>query len=135
MRPPHPPARSLVAVGIPALVVTLGVGGMLVTVPRRDGPLVAPSAISVEFELAPGQAGTWGIVLPTNPTLSSITIESAEAVDARGVEVVGMLVNDPARDGGISSLDVYPPPGVHGRASWRVPCCRRSAPMLPIASS
>jgi hypothetical protein len=104
-----------VAVGIPALVVTLGVGGVLVTAPRRDGPLVAPSAISVEFELAAGRAGTWGVVLPANPTASSITIESIELVDARGLELIGMLISDPDRDGGIGTLDVYPPPGIHAR--------------------
>jgi hypothetical protein len=116
MRPPHPHRRSLVAVGVPALVVTLGVGGVLVTAPRTDGPLVAPSAVTVEFELAIGRAGTWGIILPTNPTMSDITIESIEAVDARGLQIVGMLINDPERDGGIGSLDVYPPLGVLARA-------------------
>ena len=114
MRPSHPHARSLVAVGIPALVVTLGVGGALVMAPRRDGPLVATSTLSVEFELPPGRAGTWGIVLPTNPTLSDITIQAVETVDARGVHVVGMLVNDPEQNGGVGTLDVYPPPGVRG---------------------
>lgn len=115
MRTPHHHRRSLVAVGIPALVVTLGVGGVLITAPRRDGPLVGASAIRVEFELAIGSSGTWGVILPTNPTISPITIESIEAVDARDLAVVGMVINDPQRDGGIGTLDVFPPPGADGR--------------------
>jgi hypothetical protein len=116
MAPTHPHRRALIAVGVPALVVTLGVGGVLVSGPRTDGPLTATSAITVEFTLATGRVGTWGVVLPTNPTISLIRIESIEAVHARGVAIVGMMINDPERDGGIGTHDVFPPPGVHGRA-------------------
>jgi hypothetical protein len=112
MHQPDPPRRSLIAVGVPALVVTLGVGGVLVTAPSADGPLVAVSAITVEFQLATGQPGTWGVALPPNPTLSPITIESIEAVGTRGIRIVGMLISDPKLDGGIGTLDAYPPPGV-----------------------
>jgi hypothetical protein len=112
MQARHASSRALIAVGAPALVVTLGVGGVLVTAPRTDGPLIASSAISVEFALARSRTGTWGVVLPTNPTSSVITIEGIEALDARGIEIVGMLINDPARDGGIGTLDAFPPPGM-----------------------
>jgi hypothetical protein len=108
--------RSLVAVGVPALVVTLGVGGILVSAPRTDGPLVAGSSIAVEFPLRRGQTGTWGTVLPANPTASSILIESIVAVDPRGLDIVAILVNDPERDGGVGTLDAFPPPGSRGRA-------------------
>jgi hypothetical protein len=106
-----------VAVGIPALVVTLGVGGILVSTPRSDGPLASGSSLAVEFPLRPGQTGTWGTVLPANPTASSIVIESIDAVDPRGLEIVAILVNDPVQDGGVGTLDAFPPPGTHTRAA------------------
>jgi hypothetical protein len=112
MRARHPSSRALIAVGAPALVVTLGVGGVLVTAPRSDGPLIASSAISVEFALARSRTGTWGVVLPTNPTSSVITLVGIEALGVRGIEVVGMLINDPTRAGGIGALDVFPPPAM-----------------------
>ena len=126
--------RSLVAVGVPALVVTLGVGGVLVGAPRVGGPLEAASAVAVEFPLREGQTGTWGVVLPSNPTVSRITIEAIEAMDGHGLEVVAILLNDPERDGGIGSLDAFPPPGIHARAAdgARLPPVGSASPYLQV---
>jgi hypothetical protein len=134
--PDSPPARyrSLVTVGVPALVVTLGVGGILVSAPRTDGPLAEGSSVAVDFPLRRGQTGTWGTVLPANPTPTSVMIESINAVDPRGLEIVGVLVNDPQRDGGVGTLDVFPPPGSLGRAveGARVAPSGAEAPYLQV---
>jgi hypothetical protein len=126
--------RSLVAVGIPALVVTLGVGGILVSLPRTGGPLAAGASVEVEFPLSPGRTGTWGMVLAANPTRSSLVIESIDAVDPRGLEVAAIFVNDPERDGGVGTLDAFPPPGSHVRPveGSLLPASGGEAPFLQV---
>lgn len=109
-----PTGRRFLAPGAAAiLLVVLGVVVILELSSRADGPLAMDGHVKVEFPLQNDQTGTWGMVLPTNPTISDITIDSIEAVNPQGIEIVGMFVNNPDVDGGVGSDDVFPPARIH----------------------
>jgi hypothetical protein len=106
----------VIATGIVA-ILALGavVGSEIGWWKLRPGPLadVGISPIDVDFPLGDGVAGTWGNVLPTNPTVEEMTIEAIELVGVRGVTILGMGVNDPTSEGGIGTAYEYPPPDVN----------------------
>lgn len=109
----------MIAAGFVAVLAIAITTGLATTWWRPPpGPLgdVGLSPISVEFPLAVGQVGTWGNVLPTNPTLEDITIEHIELVGMEGVTVVGMGVNDPSVAGGVGTAYGYPPESVETTA-------------------
>ncbi len=88
-----------------------GIALFALTTPSTDGPIQAREEIEIEMPLPSGESGTWGMVLPTNPTSSPIVIESIEAVDPVGLTIIGIVVNDPDVDGGIGTALGYPPDG------------------------
>jgi hypothetical protein len=50
--------------------------------------------------------------LPPNDSAAPIDIESVELVDVEGLDVIGILANDPDRDGSIGLGYGFPPDGV-----------------------
>ena len=100
-------------VAIAGLLVlgVFGVASLAFVSWSSDGPLEAMDRISIEQPLPSGETGTWGMVLPMNPTQSPITIESIDAVNPQGIEVIGIVVNDPDVDGGVGTALGFPPAG------------------------
>jgi hypothetical protein len=92
-------------------IMLVAVGELSGQAYRGDGPLVQEQTWAIEFPLAPGQSGTWGVSLPRNTTSSAITIESVDLLNPAGLEIVGIGVNDPAVDGGIGTAYGFPPAG------------------------
>jgi hypothetical protein len=93
-----------------------GIALFLLLKPSTDGPIQAREEIEIEMPLPSGESGTWGMVLPTNPTSSPIVIESIEAVGPAGLTILGIVVNDPDVDGGIGTALGYPPEGATMRS-------------------
>jgi hypothetical protein len=108
------PLRRVLEVGLPAVVLVVILATVAGTVQnaRTDGPLRASSPVSVEFPLRPGQPATWGMTLPTNPTIADIRVESVEPVGVDGLKVLGVLVSHPARDGSLVNALGFPPHGI-----------------------
>lgn len=52
--------------------------------------------IGVEFGLREGQAATWGVILPPSRVADELQIESVRPMAITGLEVLGVVVNDPA---------------------------------------
>lgn len=88
---------------------------------HQTGPLDAAiqhtSHVTLRFPLADGEALTWGMDLPRNPTSTEVTLEAIEPVGARGVEVIGTAASYPVlRPNGmcvsIGLVTGFPPAGV-----------------------
>lgn len=102
----------LVVVAATALVVANAVRG-----PQQDGPLQAVNRARVGTSLAPGEALTWGVTLPFNPTDAEIELRGFETIAVRGVEVIDTRVAYPVHqpDGTCLSIGLhkgFPPPGI-----------------------
>jgi hypothetical protein len=103
-------AIALVALG--ALAVAVIVAGAPPSF-RTDGPLTTLSEDSVEFSVADAnQTWTWGMVLPANPTISDIVLDSITPVGVSGLDILGVSISHPSIDGSIVNAKDYPPPGV-----------------------
>lgn len=86
-------------------------GGPLETAVQRT------SHITARFPLPDGEALTWGMDLPRNPTSTEVTLEAIEPVGARGVEIIGTAASYPVlRPNGvcvsIGLVTGFPPAGV-----------------------
>jgi hypothetical protein len=108
-------AGLLVAFAVTALVATNALRG-----PRQDGPLQNRSRFNASIGLVENQVLTWGIDLPGNPTDTDIKIRSIEPVGARGIEVLGVVLDYPRLRDGVcwstgSHTDAFPPVGVSTR--------------------
>ena len=53
------------------------------------------SQVTLRYPIGDGEALTWGMALPRNPTLTEMTIWSVEPVGIHGVEVLGVLLSYP----------------------------------------
>lgn len=96
--------------------------------PRQDGPLQLPlgTRVTARFPLPSDEVLTWGMDLPWDPSNrlpEDIRIESIEPVGARGLEVLGLVLNNAVLrpDGtclsyGIRTGRAFPPPEVPTRA-------------------
>ena len=64
--------------------------------PRHDGPLTRNSTFNVSFPLAGDEVFVWGTNLPWNgdPAVGDIRIDSIEPVGTRGLEVLGLVLNN-----------------------------------------
>ncbi len=112
--------RSVLSIAVAALTILAAIIVLAILITARPpvGPLgqVRIDAISVDFPLPSGQVGTWGNVLPVNPTLEEIKIQEIELVGVSGLEIEGVSISDPDRDGGIGTAYGYPPPGISVKA-------------------
>lgn len=103
----------LVLVGAAAIVVA----ALLFTLTiargsRTDGPLQPPDRTGVEFPLPAGQPATWGMTLPTNPTMEDIQILAVEPQGLDGLDLLGIQINDPAVEGSIVNALGFLPDGM-----------------------
>ena len=101
---------SGLAVVVAAVVIGLAVskGG-----PEPGGPLPSGQAILVEYPLPVGATGTWGTVLPKNPTGEPIELESVTPIGVTGsVIIVDVVASYPDRDGSaVGTQNAFPPKG------------------------
>jgi hypothetical protein len=93
--------------------------------PRQDGPLKTNSIFGVSYPLADDEVFIWGTNLPWygDAAVGDIRIDSIEPVGARGIEVLGLVLNNsvPQPDGvclsyGNRVAAGFPPPDVPTRA-------------------
>jgi hypothetical protein len=107
--------RSALIAGSIATVVLIGALLILANIvggaPSR-GPLQIVNSISVTSPMAAGQVGTWGEILPHNPTGAPITIRSIEPINPRGIDILGIGTNNPDVEGGEGFTRVFPPSGM-----------------------
>lgn len=104
-------SRAVASIALLAIAASLVAGWLLLRSGSREGPLAAnANQIDVEWDLAPGQTGTWGTLLPANPTSSDISITSVEPTTIQGVEVVGVVLCDATATGGcVGTAMGFPP--------------------------
>lgn len=63
--------------------------------PRKDGPLQSTNdRMNIKAPLATEQILVWGKDLPWDPAVGDIRIESIEPVGTRGLEVLGLVLNN-----------------------------------------
>ena len=111
---------ALLAVAVIGVVAANALRG-----PRQDGPLKTNGSFSVSYPLADDEVFIWGTDLPwyADPAVGDIRIDSIEPVGVRGLEVLGLVLNNSVRqsDGsclsyGNRSAATFPPPEVPTRA-------------------
>jgi hypothetical protein len=106
-------SRRSLAVGLPLLALAGIVAGALTAAGARrsDGPLRSSSTNSVEFAVADDTVVSWGMVLPRNPTMGDIRIDSIEPATIDGLEVLGIRVNQvgPNGEGSVTNALGFPP--------------------------
>lgn len=98
-------AASVISALLITLVFAIAFGS------RPPGPWTSNAEFTVTLPLATGTTATWGTVIPENPTQQTITVEAIEPVNAHGLQIVGIGVDDPAIDGGIGTAEGFPPAG------------------------
>jgi hypothetical protein len=103
---------ALLALPIAVFVVASLVAASTIFAYRTGGPLASSSTVELEWGLAPGEDGTWGMDLPANPTASDIRIDSVEPVAVSGLDVLGVLVSTPAEGESLVNALGFPPDGV-----------------------
>jgi hypothetical protein len=84
-------AALLLSVALIAVVAANALRG-----PRQNGPLRTNSTFNVSFPLADNEVFVWGTNLPWDgdPAVGDIRIDSIEPVGTRGVEVLGLVLNN-----------------------------------------
>jgi len=109
----HMTRRRVLAVGLGALaLVAAGVAatGVLFGY-RQGGPLAVSDAAGVVWRAQAGEAFTWAMPLPDNPTTSVIVVESIAPIGTSELEVVGVLASTQGCE--VSSISLgYPPADV-----------------------
>jgi hypothetical protein len=92
--------------------------------PRQDGPLQTNSRVNIKFPLADDEVFVWGMDLPFygDPSVGDIQIDSIEPVGTRGLEMLGLVLNNAVlqADGvclsyGTRTVARFPPPEVPTR--------------------
>jgi hypothetical protein len=87
--------RVLIVALVLVFTATLAVAVNALRGPRQDGPLKGTdSRMNIKAPLAAEQILVWGKDLPWDPAVGDIRIESIEPVGTRGLEVVGLVVNN-----------------------------------------
>jgi hypothetical protein len=81
---------------------------------RTDGPLQpVPNTIDLDWSLAPGVVGTWGVYLPVNTTGQDVTIVTVTPKLVTGIEVQGEVLCDlVATHGCVGSALGFPPKSI-----------------------
>jgi hypothetical protein len=112
-------SRRVLAGGLlVALAAIAVVGASSLRGLRQDGPVQTNSRVNVTYPLA-DEVFVWGTALPLNPTQTDARITSIEPVGARGLGILGVVVDFPVRrpDGtclmyGVRPAPSFPPPGI-----------------------
>jgi hypothetical protein len=108
-----------------AIAVTVIAGANALRSPRQDGPLKTNSVFGVSYPLADDEVFIWGTNLPWygDAAVGDIRIDSIEPVGTRGIEVLGLVLNNSVLqpDGiclayGNRVAASFPPPDVPTRA-------------------
>ena len=116
--------RVLISVFALVFAATVVVAVNALRGPRQDGPLqTTNSRFNVRAPLAPEQILVWGRDLPWDPAVGDIRIASIEPVGTRGLEVLGLVLNNSVlqADGtclayaGARYAFSFPPPGIPTR--------------------
>lgn len=111
---------ALVAVTVIVIVAVNALRG-----PRQDGPLKTNSSFAVSYPLADDEVFIWGTNLPWygDAAVGDIRIDSIDPVGTRGIEVLGLVLNNSVLqpDGiclsyGNRVAATFPPPDVPTRA-------------------
>jgi hypothetical protein len=150
----YPVNRRVFVAGVLVAAVAVAVAvvatATAVSRPQQGGPLPNPSShVTTAFPLADGQALTWGMDLPLNPTATDMQVKSIEPVGARGVDVLGIVLSDrrPEGDGRCVSIGLvagFPPSGTVTRevrgavlpaADTGVPCPRTPTVLIGVRRS
>ena len=116
--------RLLIGAALVAVaVIVVGTANAL-RGPRQDGPLKTNGSVNISYSLADDEVLVWGTTLPWNadPAVGDIEIDSIEPVGTRGLEVLGLVLNNSVRqpDGtclsyGDRPAATFPPPEVPTR--------------------
>jgi hypothetical protein len=79
-------------VGIAVVVAA----AMVLRGPRHDGPLKTNSSVTISYSLADDEVFVWGMNLPWygDRAVGDIRIDSIEPVGTRGLEVLGLVLNN-----------------------------------------
>ena len=117
--------RVLVSAVVVAAVVVVLAAANALRGPRQDGPLKTNGSFNVSFPLADDEVIVWGTNLPWNgdAAVGDVQIDSIEPVGTRGIEVLGLVLNNSVLqpDGiclsyGNRVAASFPPPDVPTRA-------------------
>ena len=84
-------AAALLAVAVIGVVAANALRG-----PRQDGPLKTTGSFNVSYSLGDDELFIWGMNLPWygDSAVGDIRIESIEPVGTRGLEVLGLVLNN-----------------------------------------
>jgi len=84
-------AAALLAVAVIGVVAANALRG-----PRQDGPLKTTGGFNVSYSLGDDELFIWGMNLPWygDSAVGDIRIESIEPVGPRGLEVLGLVLNN-----------------------------------------
>ena len=84
-------AAALLAVAVIGVVAANALRG-----PRQDGPLKTTGSFNVSYSLGDDELFIWGMNLPWygDSAVEDIRIESIEPVGTRGLEVLGLVLNN-----------------------------------------
>jgi hypothetical protein len=101
---------AAVGVALVALVILRAIAP-----PPSGGPYAGLDAYDVRVPVPAGGVVTWGSVLPPNWTTEAVAIEAVEPVNVRGLEVLGIVMSDPAVPPSIGVVDGFSPPAIHAQ--------------------
>ncbi len=88
--------RVLLSAVLVAITVVVVAAAIVLRGPRHDGPLTTNSAVNISYPLADEEVFVWGMNLPWygDPAVGDIRIDSIEPVGTRGIEVLGLVLNN-----------------------------------------
>ncbi len=117
--------RILAGAALLAVAATVVVAANSLRGPRHDGPLKTNSIVGISYPLADDEVFIWGTNLPWygDAAVGDIRIDSIEPVGIRGIEMLGLVLNNSVLqpDGiclsyGNRVVAGFPPPDVPTRA-------------------
>jgi len=88
--------RVLLRAVLGAIAVLVVAAVIVLRGPRHDGPLATNGAFNVSYALADNEVFVWGTNLPWrgDAAVGDIRIDSIEPVGTRGLEVLGLVLNN-----------------------------------------
>ena len=88
--------RVLLSAALGAIAVLVVSAAIVLRGPRHDGPLTTNGSFNVSFPLADDEVFVWGTNLPWDgdPAVGDIRIDSIEPVGTRGIQVLGLVLNN-----------------------------------------
>jgi hypothetical protein len=88
--------RVLLGAVLAAIAVVVVAAAIVLRGPRHDGPLTTTSAVNISYALADDEVFVWGTNLPWrgDAAVGDIRIDSIEPIGTRGLEVLGLVLNN-----------------------------------------